>query len=29
MSKRNMKNIALDLYESDGWVNIPSIASLG
>ena len=29
MSKRNMKNIALDLYESGGWVNIPSIASLG
>jgi hypothetical protein len=29
MSKRNMKNIALDLYESGGWINIPSIASLG
>ena len=28
MGKRN-KDIALDLYTGDGWVNIPAIASLG
>lgn len=28
MSKRN-KDIALDLYTGDGWVNIPSVAALG
>lgn len=28
MSKRN-KDIALDLYTGDGWVNIPAVAALG
>ena len=29
MSKRSDKNIALDLYTNDGWVNIPAVCALG
>ena len=29
MSKRSDKNIALDLYTKDGWVNIPAVSALG